>query len=359
MNNRMRVEIYDDSGNLIADVSDYAKRKKITFTRNSDPLINITFDASKLEELCINAHIDFYDNLLTKGVNELRIWRDDVVIASGQINYTSLSTKDVGIDITVSTDGWFNLLKDRYLLGATSYNQDAGQIAWDAINLSQNNPAYLNADLTNDADFGITQGVIQSSVVRERDYQDKNVKDLVVQLSEVNNGFDFEITWDKKFNVYYPKMGIKRDDIVFSYPGNIQNISTDGDATEIYNELNIYGSGTGDNKVKAQVIDRSSISKYKLRQNPRIYNDVINVDTLTEHGNGIKSYSANPSDILTITVDGRSNPEFGTYRLGDEVLIVTDNQMALKPLNNFWRIEQMILSVDEDNLETVDIKVMK
>lgn len=359
ISNRYRIEIYNGSGQLIADVSDYATSRSITFTRNSADLIDITFDASKIEEMCLAAHIDFWNDLFVKNVNEIRFWRDDKVISAGQLDYTSVQIQDVGITISTKAVGWFELLKDRYLLGDTAFNEDAGQIAWDSINTSQTNPAYLNPDSTNDADFGIRQGNLVPSMVRVRNYTDKCIKDLIVQEAGVVNGFDFEITWDKKFNVFYPKMGIKRDDIVFSFPGNVQQLRIDGDGTQVANEIEVFGSGSGVNKVSSQVYDRASITNRKLRQSIQVYSDITVPQTLTDHGNGTLAYSAAAFDTLSLVCDGRVDPIFGTYNLGDEVQVITDNQMALKPVNNTWRIDQMILDIDENNKETVTIKVMR
>lgn len=345
---RYTVEVYSATGVLIADLSGLQLSLNIDFKRNRSDQITMTFDTEKVKQHAITIGITFWD-LFKVDVNEIRIMRNQKVISAGQINTVQPDAND---KTTVRASGWFDLLKYRYSsAGASFTGTDAGEIAWNLIDTTQS--------LTN-GNFGILRGVIQASISRDRTYDvEKNIYDAIVQLSEVIDGFDFEITWDKRFNVYSPGIGIIRDDIIFNYPGNIKRLRMTRDGTAVFNDVTIKGAGFGAEVFAAQAIDTTSGATYGLRQEILNQSDVSVEATLLEKANEELRVRKAPMDLVNITLDGNLSPVFGTYSLGDYIQVTTDDLSIFGVINGFMRLDGMDLSVDENNTEEVNLRMLR
>lgn len=347
---RYKVEIYSKSGQLLADLSNKMTPKKILQQRNRADQISMTADLFILREFC-NDIGTTVPALFAVNQNEIRVSRNNKVLSSGVIVYARPS---VGVDsgtFELKAVGWLKLLAKRFTSIEQNYSGvDAGAIAWDLINQSQ---------LLPNGDLGFTQGTIQVSKTRDRSYSDKNILDAILQLSEVIDGFDFEVTWDKKFNVYYPKIGTKRTDIQFTYPGNISDLSVVSDGTIVANHITARGSGTGTGALRAVAEDITSEQSYYRLEDIEDYNDVSEIDTLQEHADEDLRQSLSFNLMPDITLVGNITPEYGTYNLGDEILITSNDTVVFGTLNDYFRIDSMELNIDENNKETVRIKLMK
>ena len=352
-NSRYRVEIRNGSGQLIADLSGRALRRRIEKRRNRGDNIILSYDADDILRLAKSINANIWTDLLAENINEVRVIRDDTVIAAGQLSYAypRIEEGDKRI-IDIRTTSWLDLLAKRFTATPYTFSGiDAGTIGWTLINDTQN--------LT-DGNFGITQGVIQTSVNRDRTYEiDKNIYQLLVQLSEVQNGFDFEVTWNKVFNVYYPRIGSRRTDITFTYPGNIRSIGFERDGMQMANQIIGRGQGTGADVLKSAATDTVLRGIYKLRQDIVDWPDVVLLQTLTEHANGELTDRKRFLDIPDLTLDGTSNPVYGTYQIGDEVQIRVENNDLFAPINDYFRIDATTLEIDQNDKETVSLRMTR
>lgn len=92
-------------------------------------------------------------------------------------------------------------------------------------------------------DWGITQGSGRiTGVARDRTYQEGQViGDLIAQLGEVDNGFDWEIDATLAFNVFYPQRG--RDaDVALDYGGRVARVQRNLDTSTFANAVRESGS---------------------------------------------------------------------------------------------------------------------
>lgn len=237
---RWSIEIYNSLGQRMADLSSKSLERKLVRARNRSDIINLKYDLDEIKKLCRKIGVPAFE-LFAVNQNEIRFKRDGVVLGAGQIVDTTPSITEDVRTIDIKGLGWFDLLGTRYTDVLRRFEQvDAGEIAWTTIDESQQKP---------DGDFGITLGNIQTSIPHDITYEFKNIKELITQLSEVENGFDFEITWDKVFNVYYPAIGQLRDDIILSYPGNISSLSFNRRGLETANQVIARGAGDGGNNI--------------------------------------------------------------------------------------------------------------
>lgn len=350
------VEVYNDSGELVAELTGRAIERKVTKLRNRADTITLKYDLDDIKALSAKLNISAWD-IFGIGQNEVRVKRNGVVFSAGQImDATPLIDGDQRT-ISIIAVGWLDLFGARFTdeggSGSEYYfsDTDAGQIAWGLINASQNEEG---------GDFGITQGNIQASQNRDRqDYVYKNIKEAIIQLSEVINGFDFDITWDKKFNVYYPKIGVRRENLILTYPGAIKTLSFGRHGMQLANNIIARGSGTGEDAFTAEVTDIPSRNKFKLRQDIIDFNDVSKIDTLQDHANEELLFRRSFVDVPDITLDPALAPPFGTYGIGDEIKIeVLEDLEVFAPINNWFRIDGFEVTLDANNTEDIRLQLM-
>lgn len=349
---RWKIEVYDQDGNAIADLSGKSLKRRFSKVRNRAPVIDLSYDLDEMKAFCQKLNTTAPE-LFAINQNEIRVTRDTSVYMAGQIVYRQPVITDDERTINIKAVGWFDLLGVREIDEAVRFDQiEQGQIAWSLIDTAQQRE---------DGDFGITQGYIQAGPLRDRSYESrKNIKEAIVQLSEVIGGFDMEVTWDKKFNVYYPKMGSRKPDIVLTYPGSIRTISFASDGMKMANEIIARGSGTGEDAFKATSSDEVSRQKYKLRQATVDYSDVSLVDTLQEHGDDELNFRSKFLDVPDVTLDSATAPAFGSYDLGDEIRIeVTEDLEIFGTVNDFFRIDAIDVELDENDDEDIRLRMMR
>lgn len=347
---KYKIEVYDHTGGLLADLSDRCISREITLRKNRPDFIRLSFDLEDIDRYLgeINQNVN---DIFAVGRNEVRVFKRNKLVSSGQIDYISTSFSQAGMLLVVNAVGWFHLLDKRITGIADSYNDDIGQIMWDLIDTTQS---------LADGDIGITLGTIQASRNGERNYELKNMKDAIIQLSEVIGGPDFEITPEKVFNVYSPKIGIRRPDVVFTYPDSIFEIGYTLDADTMANEITASGAGFGAERLLSTSVDTVNRSTYGLRQKLTQYPDVSIQNTLDEHAVEDLRTRTNPLVIAKLRVDGDRIPVFSSYGIGDEIKIqATRFQPVLEPILGWQRVESIDVSIDKDDTERIDLGLVK
>ncbi len=186
-----------------------------------------------------------------------------------------------------------------------------------------------------DGNFGIdTTATTTSGRKRDRTYQvaaQKNVYDAVVELSEVDDGFDFNFNPDTRgFDLSYPKRGQRRTDIVFD-DRNIRQFDRQRDATGQGSE--VLGKFGGDLITSAQ--DAAAVTKYGLTQRVVVQQDVSVTQTATDQvADALNAYKDVPN-LISLTVD-TDEPQVFTYVPGDEVKVEWPSKYD--PVNEFQRL---------------------
>ncbi len=355
LSSRYITEIYDGSGNLIADLSGKVRGLTFSVTRNRAENISLTLDMNQMMELARGLKQNVSE-LFAVDINEVRILREDSDginnIVAGQIDLVVASLDGNDKTLVVQARGWLDLFSKRYTAASVTHTAtDASTIAWNSINTSQG--------LSN-GNFGITQGALTTSKTRTRTYEYKDIKELIIQLSEVIDGFDFEFTWDKIFNTFYPRQGADNADaITLEYPRNIKTINLPIDGTAIVNKVIARGQGFGDEQLVEERTDATSQLVYKLRERVADFNDVKESTTLQEHGDEILRVDTSPFAIPQITLRENSSPVIKKEIWVDDpvkVNVLEDDFFdAIKGI--IYRIESINVGVDENGIETVGFNV--
>lgn len=341
--------LFDDSGNLIADLGGYISNRMFSITRNRPEEISFSIPLFTLDQLAEQLQLDPSD-FFQAGIQEILIRRDSVPICAGQIDYWESNFSDPANPvINVKAHGWMSLFSYRTI--TETYNgDDASFIIRDLITSSQAGP---------NADFGITLGtaVAGSNTYAQKIFQNKKMSDIMLEMSEEDGGFDFQFTYDKIFNLFLPSQGITRNDILFTYPGNMTDIKVSVDSTKIVNDLLARGTGVGTNAISTNVTDSGSQATYKLRQGIKDFPD-MDIDQLTNSANSEINYYKIPLVLNSITYNGlqANTPIVGSFSVGDKIRVYAPSlPLPVAQLTQPFMIDSITVTLDKDDVENVQL----
>ena len=242
-------------------------------------------------------------NLIQLGQRDMYIYRNDDIVWGGRLmNYSGMITGGDDV-ITLVTQGFFALLKKRYTsLGFT--NTDAGNIAWGWINA--NNP-------------GFTLGTIVPSGNHDRNPEYGNIYEEIIQLTEIKNGIDVEVTQTKVFNSYFPQGTDKSADVVFSWGKNIDRIEYSNDFSDPVNQAIVLGGGFGDAMIVETRNNTALQADYGLQQETIPYKNVEETALLQAKGDKEIIRRGLPRRNYKIYQTPETDPEWTSLVLGDWV----------------------------------------
>lgn len=349
-NNKYSFQVWIN-GKFYADLSDIAMNRQVKVIRNQSDEITFDLNLDQFSQYCTAMKVKPAAVLAT-GVAEIRVYRLGNIVSAGQLMYWEA---DLGDDnnrkISCHAFGWFELFKQR-LTSNTYTNQTASFIAQDLISSTQS--------LTN-GNYGVTIGVTPSpdmtNLYDSITYDNKSIYDAIVEMSQENSGFDFEITWDKKFNIYYPSIGSSRSDVIFTYPGNVMDIKISSDASKLVNSLLARGKGFGGNQISTTVSDSASQTTYFLRQGTQDYSDVADPTQLTNLANGELAIYKQPLTLHSVVFDPSvsGNPSVGALHIGDQIQVVVSQLLLYSDVNTFFKIDEIDLAIGDEGDEQVTL----
>lgn len=350
LNSRYSCEILNRSGQVIAEFSGRAKERSLHFVRNGTYEAEWSLDIDSVEQYARDINVNAR-SLFSVGQNQVRIKRLGVTLFTGQLMYHESEVGE-SKNLHIRATGWFDLFLNRFTSIEKSFSSgtDRGQIAWTLIDESQ---------MLDEGSYDITQGTIQasSSIPADIVYENKSVREAIIQLAA--SGFDFEITPEKVFNVFYPKMGVERTEFQFIFPGNIKKLKISTDANTLVNYALVRGQGFGDGQMIDIREDAESQASYGLRQAILDFSDIPDIETLQALGDEEIRTLKDPLEIIQVTLDGNQQPFIGGYWLGDTVQVITQNMALYEHINGFYRIDEINLNIDDEDNEEVELKMMK
>lgn len=351
ISSKYSIELWTPNGVLLADFSGRASNRRVVKTRNEADEITWSMDLDEFERYCDLIHTH-PRALLVNGQTEVRIKRGSEYLSGGQLSYKNVTVNENKKSIELRATGFLNLLKDRFTGGSREFTaEEVTTIAWTLIDESQS--------LTN-GDFGITQGSLVAAGLNNIVYQRRNIKEAIIDLTnDITRSFDIEITYDKVFNTY-KQQGNDRPDIIFEYPGNIKNFSLPDDATNLANQVVIFGSGNGDVSGSfAQEDDLGSQAGLKLRQRlltANGFNDTQN--TLTDRAKSELEAWAYSFEIPQLVIDGNIAPFITDYGIGDRVRVNLQGLKSTEHINGIYRLEKYELSIDDEDNEEIKLSLV-
>jgi hypothetical protein len=186
---------------------------------------------------------------------------------------------------------------------------------------------------------------------------DKCIKDAIVELSALSGSFDFEVTWDRKFNVYYPGIGRRRDDIPISIPGGVKELTATNDGTLFANHVIGQGSGSGSAKLRSVSDDTPSQQVFGRWSKTIPRNGILSQTQLQASSDAYLAAVSSPLTIPEVVIDGTVGPDITQVGIGDQLRFMVDSHTSgFEDLDgNYYRIESLSWQVDADNVEDLRI----
>lgn len=332
------------SGAIIDEISDICTGRKWSVTRNGIETLEFTMDLDAFEQRMALLGEDPYSIMMAYTADIIVVKKG--VRKFGTHIYDRQYSLDVdGKSVSVKADGYLNLFKDRYIT-KTYTPQSMTDIAWDLIDETQSGGV--------EDDFGITLGPDQYTTAdRERTYDDKNIKDAIIQQTDIlGSEYDFQFTWDKKFNTY-EHIGSDRPDIILTYPEIITSMGVPDSAIGTFNKIRALGSGMGEEKLVSIATDSTSRINFKTREKPVLYNDVSVQETLDEHAARDLALAKDIIQLPSITLPGTAL-DLNDVWVGDRIRVIIKDTPSL-PLDGMYRIEKISVSLDDNDVETITL----
>lgn len=272
------------------------------------------------------------------------IYRNDFLIWAGEQATREGYLDEVGNNwATITCFDWFEQLFSRYTAQFLRYEGvDAGQIAWDLIDTTQG----LGT-------FGITEGTVQATQNRDRSYENDNIGEIIINLANVINGFDFEINTSRVFNVF-THIGVDRTNLVLEYGRNIQSIRITEDFTNPVNQAIVLGSsGDFQAPIRVEQDDAASQAIYGLRQGLLTEMDTSEQTTLEEKGDSLNRKKSTPLFKTSMVLVPSSNPTIAQFALGDTLTLKVDN--GIYNILGTYRVYEWKITVPTIDIEVLDL----
>lgn len=326
------VKIYDENDSAIGEIANWFT---LSYSRKLNDYGQAVITFSGDDPLVIP--------LLAMRRYQVKIYRDNSLVWAGeQVSRRGQLAVNSENRITLTCNEYLEQLAFRFTNSYRRFDAvDAGDVAWTLIDESQN--------LTY-GDYGITEGTIEVTKDRDRTYENKNVLQAIKQLSEVIDGFDFELTPEKVFNVYDQK-GIDRTaTTVFEYGTNIQSMNIEESFANPINSAIVVGE---DNRVERT--NATSAGIYALRQTLINAMGVTDDATLNDKGDAIVGKYRSPLLSISFSQVENTRPFFGALSLGDIVKIRVSR--SIYTINNNFRIYGTDVKIGRDNQEKISYTV--
>lgn len=350
-------ELWQRGEHRLGEIGRMMKNIKYKLVRNRVYTLDFGLDLTAFEEYCA-AMNQAPRNVLEVGITDVRVKRNGKYIMGANVVDLPPSFGEDGASIQVSVDGFLSMF-DYKFLSAEFKQIEATEIAWQAIALKQ---AEANGT------FNVTKGAqYLTRKMRDRLYQDDDVKELLINLTDLVDGtFDFEFAADRSFNTY-GMIGDDRPDVTVNYPAIGSKVTRDRididairmgitrSSADLANRIIGKGSGFGDETIRHVANDPVSQQIFGVREKIVTFNNVTEKQTLIDHTEAELKKRAQILELPNFTVSGA---QFDIEKIGlGSRIKVKQLRHPMYKLDGMYRIEQIDVSLDENFAEEVTITV--
>jgi hypothetical protein len=275
---------------------------------------------------------------------DVEAWRNGVRLFRGRVGATS---DEVGPDehrVSFSAVDYRGLLNRRIVWATTTFlGADQSTIGWQLIAEAQ--------ALTGGA-MGITDGAADTGVTRNRTYEaGKNVGEAITELSKVIDGFEWDISPEREFRVWYPERGVASD-FVAVWGDTITALSRQVDPSQYANAIRFSGAdGVTPTTRTAPDLDSGLYpGRFELQAGDT---DITNTTTLGEKADAELAERAviRPSYTVTLAPGVWDGP--ATFWLGDLCRLVV--RRGRLDVDTEARVHEIAVTDDGDGGETVEV----
>lgn len=336
-----KILVKDHNGN---NIGEFEKFKNLKFGKRLNNYGTCQFevpaDDPKIASLISLRRYSVYIYRYVDGNNELLIWAGEQASRQGNLD------DKAGNWVIIYCYDWIEQLNSRYTAEEVIYTDtDAGAIAWDLIDDTQ---AQTNGD------FGITEGTIDTTMNRDRTYYNKNILEAIIELSNVINGFDFEINTSKVFNVYDFQGVDRSNSVILEYGLNITTMRIMEDFSKIVNRGIILGdTGYIGDSLRVERNDTDAQALYKVREALSNETTTSETDTLQEKGDALIRKYQLPLYKISMNIVRGGTPSIADFAIGDIIRLIV--KTGIYDLNEKFRVFEWTLTYADDNTETLDL----
>lgn len=337
-----RVIVKDSSGNVVGEHMSY---KEIEFGKRLNNYGEGKFDIRVTDPLAPD-----YVALRQNSIYIYRVKGEQVTLVwSGQQALSQADLNDKGnnwIDVHCFT--WFELLYHRYTGAVVTYEAtDMGAIIEDVI------------DTTNaDDPTGITIGTITPTTDRDREYNNQNIAELMINGANLASGLDFDITDLKVLNIYDIMGTDKTDSVVLEYGHNIKNLTITEDFVNPINRAIVLGEAVDASTLQRIERDDAGLqTTYGLFEGRLTEMDVSNVSTLEDKGDAaIRKYGL---ALLRVEFElvGNNTPSIDEFGIGDGIRLIAKS--GFYNIDEQYRVFEWKVKFDSNNVEKLSLLLGK
>lgn len=198
-----------------------------------------------------------------------------------------------------------------------------------------------------------------TTMLRDRTYQGgETVAEMIDNLSNCLNGFDWEIGADLQARFWYPQRGAVVTNWVAEYGSTIQSLSRTINSSSYANWVRVTGKALDPalppmNSTAYQTgLSDPVATPWGIWQSPGSYPDISDQTTLDQQAAGLLATTAllEPSYVLDVT-PRRWNPS--DCWLGDTVTIVVNSGRLA--VNNAFRLQTVTFDIGDDGGEKAQL----
>lgn len=350
---RYRILVKDENGEFIGEFDAY---KRLTFGKRLNNYGECQFDIlatdPKVQSLISLRKYTVWI-YIQENAGQTLVWAGEQAARIGDLNNEGNNW------CTIICFTWLEQLNSRFTVFEVEYEQeDGGEIAWDLIDKTQNGWDGYGYEEPY-GDFGIVRGTIETTVNRDKTFINQNIMEAIIGLSDVQDGFDFEITdEEKEFNVYVVKGEDKTDEIVLEYGENVDSVKVIEDFTHPSNRAIVLGEVIGEETLqRIERNDTSSQSEYLLRESMTSENEASELENFQDRGDAINQKYGQPLSKLDIKVSKGSNPSITEFDVGDTVLVKIVS--GIYDIKEDYRVFEWQVEVDSNDAEQLSLVLGK
>lgn len=283
---------------------------------------------------------------------DIIVYRNNVKLFRGRIHYSQDNIGPNRHTVTLSAVDYRGLLDRRIFDDTYTWtNTDQGTIAWELVDLTNIGSDAGNWDITVDS------GSLTTGVNRDRTYDDGQVIGQVLQqLSEVVDGFDYEVDSSLVFRVFYPQRGEEKP-FVLDLGGNVLQVSRTVSSSDYANSVRLNGGepeeGTAPVSVRT-VADIATTPEGRFETQIG-FPDITSQSTLNDRADFelAKRAAITPSYVLRIADNRWEGPD--QVWLGDTVPLILKSG-RLNVVSDV-RIRKFDIKLDQHGEEVINIHV--
>lgn len=343
---RVKIEIWDKAKQPIADISHLVDgtSRSMTLKRNGIGRFDFSLDMDRLADYA--ATIGLHPRNLIWPLNtDIVVSLDGEPWKGFEVVATTPYLSTTGRTLSVRCLSFLSLLSSRYVT-KTYTNTESTTIAANLITTTQ---GYTNGN------FGITMGAQQyvTGVQRIRTYEQQKVSDALINLTRLVDGkFDFNFTYDKRFETYAYIGQLHSTPLIYGNSGNVKTVEAPTEGGTLANYVTGLGSGFGKDQLKSIVGNSISQLAYGRREAIAMFSSVTEQTTLNENTSG---HLATYKDMLQIPRITITNDVINLSDLteGDRFQVDLSADAWCESVVGIYRAEE--ISVNWDDNDFADI----